>query len=310
MSDLHIKHLVTHSGAFHADEVCATAILSVLYPQAEIVRTRDAALIEELAPSAIIFDVGDVFDHAQRRYDHHQQGGPLREECGVPYSSFGLIWWHYGWDYVRKHLGMSALLGAPVAHKFDLGFVRDIDAVDNGALQDGQEALLHPGALPALIVDQRPAFDNDDPEVEEQCFRNAVALARTVIDAKLRKIEAGERSDGIVRSALRERSDPRYIELPRGMAYDGPIHEARSSDDVLFVVNPSRDEWQLNIVAETPGQYGARKDLPAAWAGLRGKDLAEKTGVADAVFCHKARFIAIAKTREGIMALLAQALAD
>lgn len=309
MADVQITHLVTHSGAFHADEVCAAAILTVLYPHAEIVRTRDAALIEELAPNAIIFDVGDVFDHAQRRYDHHQKGNPMREGGKVPYSSFGLIWGHYGWDYMLNHIGLSALHAAPVAHAFDMGFVLDIDALDNGAIQPGQEALLHPAALPALIVDQRPDFDNDDPNAMDEAFLAAVDLARVAINARLRKITADQRSEGIVRRAIRDRTHRRYIELPRGMAYDGPIHAA-SADDVLFVINPSNGEWQLNTVARTLGEYGARKDLPAAWAGLRGRTLADKCGVPDAVFCHQARFIAIAKTREGILALLAQALED
>mgnify|MGYP003134792944 CR=1 FL=1 len=309
MADVQITHLVTHSGAFHADEVCAAAILTALYPDAQIVRTRDAALIEELAPSAIIFDVGDVFDHAQRRYDHHQKGNPMRDGGKVPYSSFGLIWGHYGWDYMLKHIGLNALHAAPVAHAFDMGFVLDIDALDNGAIQPGQEALLHAAALPALIVDQRPDFDNDDPDAMDQAFLAAVDLARVVISAKLRKIAADQRSDNIVRRALRDRTHRRYIELPRGMSYDEIIHELRA-EDVLFVINPSNGEWQLNTVAQTLGQYGARKDLPAAWAGLRNEALAEKCGVADAVFCHQARFIAVAKSREGIMAMLMQALAD
>jgi uncharacterized UPF0160 family protein len=309
MSSLQIKHLVTHSGAFHADEVCATAILTALYPHAEIVRTRDAELISKLAPNAIIYDVGDSFNHAERRYDHHQKDRAMRENDAVPYSSFGLIWWHYGWGYVLNHIGLSALHAAPVAHQFDIGFVRDIDALDNSAIQEGQEALLHATSLPGLIVDQRPDFDNDDPAVEEECFRNAVALARTVIDAKLRRLAAEGRSDDIVRKALQERSDRRFVELPRGMSYDKVIHDA-GDEEVIFVINPSNGEWQLNTVAKKLGEYGARKDLPLHWAGLRGEKLSDITGVEDAVFCHQARFIAIAKTRDGIMRLLQRAIAE
>jgi hypothetical protein len=38
-----IAHLVTHSGGFHADELLSSVVLTRLFPQARITRTRDAA---------------------------------------------------------------------------------------------------------------------------------------------------------------------------------------------------------------------------------------------------------------------------
>jgi uncharacterized UPF0160 family protein len=51
-----------------------------------------------------------------------------------------------------------------------------------------------------------------------------------------------------------------------------------------------------------------RKSLPAAWAGKRGKNLAEISGVSDAVFCHNALFMAVANSREGARKLAEFAL--
>jgi len=48
--------------------------------------------------------------------------------------------------------------------------------------------------------------------------------------------------------------------------------------------------------------------LPAEWAGLRDAELARVTGVADAVFCHRNRFMAVARTKEGAVALAKLAL--
>ena len=59
-----------------------------------------------------------------------------------------------------------------------------------------------------------------------------------------------------------------------------------------------------------PDDFTARADLPAAWAGLRGADLATVTGVPDATFCHNGRFIAAAKSFEGIRTMTEQALRD
>ena len=38
--------IVTHNGKFHADDAWATAVLFVLFPDSELIRTRDPAVIE------------------------------------------------------------------------------------------------------------------------------------------------------------------------------------------------------------------------------------------------------------------------
>ena len=44
------------------------------------------------------------------------------------------------------------------------------------------------------------------------------------------------------------------------------------------------------------GQFANRRDLPEAWAGLQDAEFAAVTGVEDAVFCHAARFLAVARS--------------
>ena len=95
-----IKYLVTHSGYFHADDVCAAAVLQTIMPEAGIVRTRDASLIRAYEKQAITFDVGGRCDPAAGYFDHHMSGARERA-YGVVYSSFGLIWQAYGRDYLR-----------------------------------------------------------------------------------------------------------------------------------------------------------------------------------------------------------------
>jgi uncharacterized UPF0160 family protein len=52
------------------------------------------------------------------------------------------------------------------------------------------------------------------------------------------------------------------------------------------------------------------KKLPKAWMGKRDKELAEVTGVIDVVFCHTGRFIAVAKSLDGIMKLAQLAIEE
>jgi uncharacterized UPF0160 family protein len=44
-----------------------------------------------------------------------------------------------------------------------------------------------------------------------------------------------------------------------------------------------------------------KKKLPEDWGGKRDEELQAVTGVKDAIFCHTGRFIAVAKSFEGIM---------
>ncbi|RZA12254.1 MAG: MYG1 family protein, partial [Proteobacteria bacterium] len=95
-----IAHLVTHSGGFHADEVLSSVVLTRLFPQAQLVRSRARDWLTP-APNRIIYDVGGAYDAAANIFDHHQRGAPSRED-GQPYSSFGLVWRHYGRDYLAS----------------------------------------------------------------------------------------------------------------------------------------------------------------------------------------------------------------
>jgi uncharacterized UPF0160 family protein len=79
---------------------------------------------------------------------------------------------------------------------------------------------------------------------------------------------------------------------------------------VLFVIshNFAEQRHMLHTVSVSAESFEARADLPEAWAGLRGAELAAVTGVPDAGFCHNGRFIASAKSYEGIRAMAALAL--
>ena len=62
----------THDGTFHCDEALACAILLQLpaYQGATIVRSRKQ---DQLDQCDIVVDVGAVYDHEKKRYDHHQK---------------------------------------------------------------------------------------------------------------------------------------------------------------------------------------------------------------------------------------------
>jgi uncharacterized UPF0160 family protein len=79
---------------------------------------------------------------------------------------------------------------------------------------------------------------------------------------------------------------------------------------VLLVLYPEWDtqQYMLRTVPAQAGSFDSRMDLPAAWSGLRGPELAAACGVADAVFCHTNLFIGGARSFEGALRMAQIAL--
>ena len=97
----------THNGKFHCDEVVACMMLTRFtkeFKDGVIRRTRDLEVLNE---QDIVVDVGGVYDHSKKRYDHHQK------EFTIPYptknnnvpirmSSAGLVYLHYGREVISN----------------------------------------------------------------------------------------------------------------------------------------------------------------------------------------------------------------
>ena len=54
--------------------------------------------------------------------------------------------------------------------------------------------------------------------------------------------------------------------------------------------------------------FETRKNLPEAWGGLKDEEFVKVSEISDAVFCHRALFMAVAKSREGAVKLAEMAL--
>ena len=293
-----ITTLVTHSGGFHADEVLSTVILSRLYPDARIVRSRAPEWITP-AEDRVIYDVGGAYDAESGIFDHHQRESPLRED-ETPYSSFGLIWKQFGMDYLRSFDVPEADL-EKIHASFDRSFVLPVDQVDNGTVSLSEAGPLSSLTLPGLIETLKPVFDDTDPESETRGFHTAVGIARHLVEARVARSAAKRRAELLAAEAVRAAGDSPILELPMGMPFRPAVIEA-GAEHLLFVVTP-RDggDWTLGGIRKYDEGFTQRADLPAAWGGLSGAELEEVSGVPGAKFCHKALFIAAASGREAIM---------
>lgn len=300
------EYLVTHSGGFHADELMSSVVLTRLFPEARIIRSRAA---EWITPGAdrIVYDVGGAYDVEARIFDHHQRGAPLRDD-GQPLSSFGLIWRHFGRDYL-------AAMAVPTAHidavytSFDAGFVLPVDLVDNGAVAVSVAGPLSAMTLPGLLETLKPDFDETDPEAENRAFHAALSIARAFAEARVQRSAAKLRAESIVLAAIAAAGPGRVLELPQGMPFRPAIVKA-GAGHLLFVVHPRQQDWCVTGIRQSDEGFALRADLPAAWAGLTNADLETASGVVGASFCHNGRFVAAAKTRGAALQMANLAVQD
>lgn len=295
--------IVTHSGAFHADDVFAAATLSLFYKkegrEISIMRTRDASRIES---ADIVFDVGGEYESTKKRFDHHQMGGAGTHESGIPYAAFGLVWKEYG----------QALAGSKaLADRIEQSIVEPIDAFDNGV--DVFELIsppLSPITINTLIGVYNATWKEDEENVQDTHFMEMVTFAEAFLSRSLASFQTQlEIEESIAR--VYEGSESKSLlvfDIPFGRV---PLQMALSTySDVLFAVFPGRnkEDWKLIGLPDQETSLRVRKALPLPWAGLRDDELAAVTGVPDAVFCHNGRFLAVAKSREGALELARQAL--
>jgi uncharacterized UPF0160 family protein len=290
-------HVATHDGSFHADEVFAIAALSLLGEPLEVIRTRDR---DALAAADLRLDVGFSHDPAAGDFDHHQREGAGERPNGIRFATFGLIWQHYG----PRVCGDDA----QVAARVDESLVQGVDANDTGqSLTSPLVEGARPMSVSGVIGAVNPAWDETlTPEQERERFDEAVALAIGILRREIASAASAQRAARLVVEAIEQAPDPRVVVLEQNVPFKQVL--VPGAPEALFVLYPKRQGWGVEAVPRQLGSFENRLDLPEAWAGLEGAELVAATGVADAVFCHAKRFLAVAGSREGADALAEQAL--
>lgn len=300
----------THSGSFHADDVFGVVVARLAHytkPYIRVIRSRNP---DDWAECDILLDVGDVYDPATNRFDHHQITFDAKRSYGeyVPYAAAGLMWKHYGMqvlaNYVKVHqVSMTLDEQAQVWGAIDRDLVQYLDMADVGMQCSS------PGAL--ALYTQVSYFNRGEDFDENAQFEKAVQFVETallnqlyhevkrVLDAKI-VLEAPTQFGGKV------------LVLDTPAKWSSVV--ADSMPEVLFVVYPAKSgsaqTYMVQVVTTDHATFACRRSLPEAWAGLRDVELARLTGVRDAIFCHRGRFIAGAVSKEGAVRLAQLALED
>lgn len=311
------KVIVTHSGAFHADDVFGVGVLAALHPDHELVRTRDA---QAIARGHFAVDVGGEWDPARGRFDHHQRGFGGARPGGEGYASAGLVWQAFGTAYVAEVARQTgavlpqAALEA-IAADVDASLVRYLDLVDTGA------ALPAPGLfglssqvalLNTTWLEEQGHDAAARARLQLERFREAMGMVQRLLHRTVLRRVGQELAADRVRAASRLLQDRLLLLAEGGMPWTAVV--VGEMPLVQLVLYPESDEdgerHVLRTVPVEAGSFANRLDLPAAWAGLRDQELAQASGVPDALFCHTNRFIAVARSREGALRMAEIALSQ
>ncbi|MDY0963814.1 MYG1 family protein [Massilia sp. CFBP9026] len=308
--------IATHGGKFHADDAWAVAVLKVLFPEADVVRTREQARIDA-ADFAV--DVGGVWDPATGRFDHHQKEFDATRVSGVPYASAGLVWRDYGARCVaalaERHTGerLSDDTAQQIAYAIDADIVQYLDLSDVGVAKNapgsyGLSAVVS-GFNPGWLDEQRLGYGEAVEVYRMGQFMRAVEFLTDIMGNAVRYRVGAMLAVTQVRQA--EVLEDGKLLFLKNAALPWSSVVRKEMPKILFVISHSLTEqrYMLHTVSVDTESFDARADLPEAWAGLREAELAAVTGVEDAVFCHTGRFIAAARSYAGALTMARQALA-
>ncbi|ETB63877.1 TPA: metal-dependent hydrolase [Candidatus Nomurabacteria bacterium] len=286
------KICVTHNGAFHADDLFATATLSILNDgNIKIIRTRDPKIFEK---ADYLYDVGGEYDPEKNKFDHHQKGGAGQRENGIPYSSFGLIWKKYGEEICESK---------EVAEKIEERLVLPIDANDNGINLFDVNSGIAPYTIQDLFFSFRPSWK--EKEDYDAPFIKLVPLVADILKREIVRIKDSIEVASIVKKVYEESEDKRVLIFDKSYPWFEIINEY---SEPLYVVFKKGDTWRAEAVRKEKYKFETRKPFPVEWAGKRDEEMSQVSGVKDAIFCHNGRFLIVAKSKEGIMELVKKAL--
>ncbi|MEQ1501097.1 MAG: MYG1 family protein [Myxococcota bacterium] len=278
--------VATHDGPFHADDVMAFALIRTFWdPAADVVRTRDPSVI---AAADAAIDVGGVFDPAALRFDHHQatyQG---------PRSSAGMV---LDW------LADARRIDPELVTTLRTGTMDFLDAVDTGRTAPEPTVPSFPRIVEAL---NHPARDH---HAFDAAYRQASAFAETWLRGLLAEHAKIVEARAVVRGAMDDAVARRsaVIELVEYLPWKSVYFDhGGEAHPTAFVLHPGTDgSWRVVAIPPKLGDFGQKQPLPEAWAGLSDDALEAVTGVPGSVFCHKNRFIAVFRSRDGALAALA-----
>lgn len=300
--------IATHDGTFHADETTACAVITYLFDNASVIRTRDPDLMEK---ADLIIDVS--LQNDERHYDHHSKEFTEGRENGIRYATAGLIWKKFGYDFLKK-IAARELDFRPSATVFDAAFKRIdhdfmvmVDLNDNGQLTDyvskladakdeAQTALRDrliefyqcSPDIPYIVAMQN--LPSAKGEAQDKAFMQTVKMLRQILVAC--SINALVTASGVERVLQCYKGGEILVMQERLPWSQAVLEHPEIFKDCLLAVYPDRnDRWRIQSLPVSKAlRFKNRLSAPVGWRGLDGAALNQAAGLANLNFVHRSGF--------------------
>ena len=276
VKDINEADGITHNGTMHADEVFATAFLSLYFGNFKVSRVSEVP--KDISTNTIIYDIG------KGKFDHHQSDARIRDN-GIKYSSFGLLFEEYGLSYLKK---LKLKNTKAIYNYLVKDFIEAIDAIDNGIFPE-IKSIYKIKTVSDVIKIFNPSYGSNDKEDEQ--FIKSVSLAESILTEELKnvigKVEAGVK----VKKILNKTKGPILI-LDEYLPYEETVLTSLSGKKILFAIYPSnRGGYGIKTIPISTTDKTSRVYFPKEWGGLTNDALEKVTGIKGSLFCHTNRFL-------------------
>lgn len=323
-----VVRVLIHDGPFHLDEMLCVAIIEYFCRQAgvamDLIRSRDI----DPAEADVCIDVGLEYKPKLLRFDHHQSGGAGRraprilpsgeQQEGVSYSAIGLIWKHFGPEFVElvvsheTELRLSQKQIETIARHIDKILIEGICALDTGGAQALPSGNVIIQSFTAVVARLNPSwieFNQGSESVSQKqlrMFEGALPFVMNVLIGFVLQSADFQRHRLEVTRAIMDTSDGILVLNTPTSAWRPLV---KTHHKIQFVVQPQMDDrggWGVYAIAsdgENGGRY--RCVLPGKLTALTEPMFKAHTGVGGVTYVHENGFFA-ATTNKGSAIELAQ----
>lgn len=305
--------IATHDGSFHADETLACAILTYLYENSNIIRSRDLDVLEK---ADIIIDVSGKNDH--KHFDHHSNDFKDCRSNGIRFATAGIMWYKFGLEFLKKlNSSLNLMIDDEQVfqnafYKIDREIMYMVDLNDNGQLNDYlNEQIEITTANEQKIVDTLNEFYQYDPSIpyivatqnlsnvsaEEQnkAFLATVKLLKQILIGACQHALLSENG---IKKVLACYNGGKLLVMHEHLPWSNAVFaNFELFKDCILAVYPDRKRgFRIQSLPFSKAERFKNKcKAPLAWRGLDDDQLDKATGLNGTIFVHRAGFTGGAK---------------
>ncbi len=318
-----ILSLGVHGGKFHLDDIFCCYLMSFLYGKRcnnEVIINR--ILNDDFENCDIVMDVGRIYDHTMKRYDHHQQN--YNEYYGkklIKMAASGLIWKHYGINIVKAILNdMKDEYNYElnnndinyIVNKIYNDFILIIDAVDNGynAFDTSVKCLYINNTTLSHYISllNEKWYETLTQEQIMNRFKQGMEIVGNYFNIISKDIiysvQAKKLADKAYKNRFNYRKDGRIIVIDN-IKIPLNIHTFNkyTNPKILYIIgyDTSRQQYNILAVSDKPNSYTSLCPFPKEWRGLDKNKLSAVTNIENCTFVHLTGFLGANKTLDGAL---------